>query len=109
MGWTPLYCTCHRGHPEAARLLLKAGASAATCDSDGLNAICTAAKRGYEEVVKVLLDVGRVDPNLIGANKQGVTALHWGAFCGHEKVVKILLDAGADKTIKSKKGKIPFE
>lgn len=53
-----------------------------------------AAKRGYLDAVRLLLEQG-ADPN---AREPGdnTTPLHWAAALGHVHVVRALLDAGAD-------------
>jgi hypothetical protein len=53
-----------------------------------------AAKMGNEEIVKTLLETGKVD--LETRDKDGKTSLFWAAEMGHKGVVKILLEAGAD-------------
>jgi ankyrin repeat protein len=56
-------------------------------------ALYTAALRGHEKVVQMLLDA-RADVNALGGGYS--TALYTAALRGHEKVVQKLLDAGAD-------------
>lgn len=57
------------------------------------NALQAAACRGYEDMVRWLLQVG-ADPNAVG--KHGERALRKAISSGNEKVVQMLIDAGAD-------------
>ena len=63
-------------------------------DSDGKTALIIAAEEGYMNVVKLLLDVDGVDPNI--ADEDGKTALIHAAHEGHAQVVTLLLEKGAD-------------
>jgi ankyrin repeat protein len=56
------------------------------------SALYKASKRGYREVVKLLLDKG-VDVNAQGGHYGN--ALQAASFRGHKQVVKLLLEAGA--------------
>jgi ankyrin repeat protein len=47
-----------------------------------------AAENGYEAVVKLLLETGKVDVNLKDSSRR--TPLSWAAENGHEAVVKLL-------------------
>ena len=53
-------------------------------------ALTWAARKGYQEVVKMLLEQEDVDPNWPGAT-YGPTPLSWAAEGGHEEIVKMLL------------------
>ena len=47
--------------------------------------------RGYEEVVKVLLERGGINPNQADT-RYGRTPLLWATVKGHEEVVRMLLE-----------------
>ena len=60
-------------------------------DSAGSTALTWAASKGYEDIVKILLE--RDDVNLDHAENQcGRTPLSWAAENGHEGIVKMLLE-----------------
>ena len=54
-------------------------------------ALAWAAIKGYEEVVKMLLERKEVNPSQAGT-LYGRTPLAWAARCGHEEIVKMLLE-----------------
>lgn len=56
---------------------------------DSNNLFLWAAKMGHDEIVKVLLDSGRVDPN--STDSLGHTPLHQAVLGGNESVIKQLL------------------
>jgi len=51
-----------------------------------------AAENGHDAVVKLLLDIGKVDPH--AKDRDGRMALHWAAWKGHDAVVHVLLESG---------------
>ena len=62
-------------------------------DCMGSTALTWAAGRGYEEVVKILLEREDINPDQADT-KYGQTPLSWAAENGHERVVKMLLERG---------------
>jgi len=60
-------------------------------DCMGCTALIWAAIKGYEEVVKILLEREDINPNQAGTD-YGRTPLAWAAERGHEGVVRILLE-----------------
>ena len=60
-------------------------------DCMGCTALIWAAIKGYEEVVKILLEREDINPNQAGTY-YGRTPLAWAAERGHEGVVRILLE-----------------
>lgn len=88
-GIEPLAHACSRGHAEAARLLIEAGAdveaAARTC---GRTALHRAAEAGRLEAVQVLLEHGA---SATASNKYGGCPLLAAASRGHQEVVAHLL------------------
>ena len=70
-------------------------------------ALHVAAANGHTEIVKMLLDSGRVLLNEL--NEFGNTPLHYAALNGKADIVNLLLDHKADVNIKNEFGRIPFE
>lgn len=103
---TPLITAAAFGKPEAANLLIDAGADLNAQNTDGSTALHTAAAFGKTEVAKLLIDAGI---GLDIKNKEGSTALHTAAFMGHKEIVAAMLAKGADKTVKNGAGKTAYE
>ena len=78
-------------YPLMGRLLGKIEMSGSFSMRD--TALCRAARRGNESVVKLLLDTGKAEFNSKDI-LSGRTALSWAASEGHERVVKMLLGTG---------------
>ncbi|KAH3462598.1 hypothetical protein KXW89_007969, partial [Aspergillus fumigatus] len=61
----------------------------------------------HKEIVKLLLNTGRVD--LESKDSDGQTPLSWAAENGHEGIVKLLLDTGrVDVESKDSDGRTPL-
>lgn len=103
---TPLITAAAFGKPEAAKLLIDAGAELNYQNDDGSTALHTAVAFGNTEVAKLLIDAG-IGLNI--KNKEGATALHTAAFFGNKEIVEVMLEKGADKTIKNGAGKTAYE
>ncbi|KIJ51971.1 hypothetical protein M422DRAFT_157221 [Sphaerobolus stellatus SS14] len=72
-------------------------------DTDENTPLAVAAIFGKVNVVRVLLDSGRIDVGSINARK--LTPLHEAAIHGHEKVVELLVKTGkVDPDLKDEKG-----
>ena len=91
------------GNVDVARSWLARGANpnAADADSttalaDGTTALMIAAKKGYAEIAKMLLDAD-ANPNL--QSKKGATALMFAAGHGHAEIAKMLLTAGVNPNV----------
>lgn len=59
-------------------------------DGTGNTALLHAATWNRENIVKLLLNLGKININF--QNRNGITALMSAGFCGHENIVKILLE-----------------
>ena len=103
---TPLITAAALGVPEAAKILIDAGADLNYKNMDGSTALQTATVFDQTEVAKILIDAGA---NLNYKNNEGSTVLHTAAFFCRVEIVEALLDKGADTTIKNKSGKTAFE
>ncbi|CAI7613477.1 unnamed protein product [Penicillium bialowiezense] len=82
------------GSEATARLSIQEGGDLGIRDDSGRSLLSRAAYYGHEEVVKALLETGRVD--IESRDIYGRTALFWAAANGHHTVVKLLIEASAD-------------
>lgn len=90
-----------RGHVEAARLLLSAGAALEAKTEYGDTPLHVAVAAENPAMVSLLVEAGaQVDT----VNRSGMTALHWAAFRGANRIARILLDSHADPNTKDKDG-----
>lgn len=102
-----LHTAIYFGHGEAARRLIKAGASLHYLDPlQGWDALFWAVERGREELVTDLLEAGAT-PNTT-TNGSGRTPLHVAAKYGSTAMVSALLARGADKDARDRYGKTPL-
>lgn len=58
---TALYRACRQGHLECVRLLLDRGANAHSKDDGGTSCLAIAKKRGHQDIVKLLEEMGVTD------------------------------------------------
>ncbi len=91
-GYTPLIWAASRGHMEAARLLVEAGAILDIQATDGQTALMRTSDNGHLELVRLLLDAG-ADVNI--ETESGITALELAELKVHSKVAEALKKAGA--------------
>ena len=105
-GFTGLHGGAYLGCPEIIVALLETNKwDVQARDFHGNTAISWAARRGHEEVVRILLERSEVNPNTPDT-EYGRVPLSWAAGSGHEGVVKILLgrnDVSPEKLDKSRK------
>lgn len=106
LGSSPLITCAALNEPEAAKILIKAGADLNKKNNEGSSALITAIVFDHEEVAKLLIESGA---DLSDKNNEGSTPLHTAAFFCRESVVQSLLDKGADKTAKNNSGKTPLQ
>lgn len=98
-GDNALMLASYRGHTQAVRRLLDAGASP---DNDGWTAMHYAAFGGHGEIVTLLIDRG-ADLDAIAPN--GQTPLMLAASAGRLDMVKMLVDADADMDLEDYEGR----
>lgn len=73
---------------------------------DSHNAVPVGASRGFAFVASFI----HVQYLTKHAYMQGEnTAMHWAAMRGHVEIVKFLLQHGADKGVRNKQDKMPFD
>ena len=96
-GHTPLYCVANEcaseTGPKVVRALVRAGADVNACGGvTRATALHMAARRGYVEIARALLDCGAA----IGAtDSKGVTPLQRAVNCRRHAVVELLVERGA--------------
>jgi ankyrin repeat protein len=89
---TGVHIAAYFGLVKTIKGLLKNAYSPDLQDSYGRTALSLAAEGGHEDVVKLLLETGKVD---VGSEDEyDQTPLWWAAMEGHEVVVKLLVDTG---------------
>lgn len=92
-----LLSSVHRGHKNATKMLLEAGADPNVEDGFRTTPLMSAAHRGDAETIKMLVDAG-ADVNAIGSADR--SALFFAVFGGHIDATRALVDAGADVNAK---------
>lgn len=110
---TPLITAAALGEPDAAKILIEAGADINRKNLDGSTPLHVAIVFGKNKVAKLLIDSG-ADVNI--KNFEGSTPLHIAAFFCEVDLVKYLLENGADRGLTNNDGKtalqiveLPFE
>ena len=92
-GRTPLHVAAFARQRDAARALLRAGASTGELDDDRYDAVTIASVADDEETLRTLLAAGAI-AKLVTSRYDG-TALIAAAHLGHDGVVRQLIAAGA--------------
>ena len=92
--------------PRLLRLTLRHGADVRSLDSWRGTGLIRAADRGFDTIVKVLLDT---DIDIDHVNRIGYTALHEAVILGdggpaHQRTVAALVAAGVDQKVKDPRG-----
>ena len=105
-GFTPLHLACFFRHPEAAQVLLAAGADPKAISAHNIAVIHSAAASREASLVKLLLAAGS-DPNV--QQNGGFTALQSAAMHNNVEMVRALLDAGADRSMKNDEGHTAYD
>ncbi|MDD2920661.1 MAG: ankyrin repeat domain-containing protein [Anaerolineales bacterium] len=107
-GFQPLGLACFFGHYEAAKYLIKAGASPNSPSRNALNVtpLYSAAAADHVKIVSLLLD-HNADPNV--REQEGYAPLHAAAQNGNSEILRILLFNGANLNLRSNDGKLPLD
>jgi ankyrin repeat protein len=100
-GFSPLHLACFFRQPEAAHVLLAAGADAKAVSAHRIAVIHSAAASRDAGLVQLVLAAG-ADPNV--KQNGGYTALQSAAMHNNVEMVQALLGAGADPAIKNDEG-----
>jgi len=89
--FSALHCISYFGIPEVTYTLIKMNRwDVNQRDGAGVTPLILAARYGHEEVVRLLLQEKRIQPDLQDTSC-GWTALSWAAGNGHEGVVRLFL------------------
>lgn len=103
-GWKPIHASCFFEFQKLTRWLVNKGADvnigcSAIRDYAPLHILISTDEPPPMELVELLLEVGKANPNL--TNNTGGTALHLAAYWGHMDAVKTLTEKGADLNMKN--------
>jgi ankyrin repeat protein len=102
LGNAVLEWAVNMGYEAVVKLLVGRGdVDINTKDKSGWTPLSRAAERGYEKIVRLLIDGGAA-VNI--KNSKGDTVLHKAALGGHEAVVRMLVGRGAAVDIKNSEG-----
>jgi ankyrin repeat protein len=93
------------GNKKTVRLLLDHGADPFAQQVDGGTVLFCATDQGNLGVVKILLEIGRVNVNTQA--RLGRTALHVAAIMNFEEIWERLIEYGADASIQDNQGLTP--
>lgn len=108
LGYTPLALACARGHLDAARLLLGAGAVASEFfDKAALSILHLAVTSNNASLVDYLIGLPQVAALRNYQDSDGLTALHLAAANGRLEMVNILQKARVNFLLKNNDGHIP--
>ena len=100
-GFTLLHLACFFRQPEAAQMLLAAGADPNAVSTHRISIIHSAAASRDSALVKLILAAG-ADPNV--QQQGGYTALQSAAMHNNVEMIKVLLEAGANRSIRNDEG-----
>ncbi len=99
-GSTALHCACWKGHLEAVRFLVQAGANLQahnTNDHWGTTPLCAAEHANRAEIATLLIEAG-ADVNARDMN--GQTPLHYTGFHKASSAAKVLVQHGGIRVLK---------
>ena len=103
-GWTPLSTAALKGHTNAVKGLIAAGADV-NATSESYTPLHEAASYGRSDVVKALIEAG-ADVDARDGNGRG--PLQFAAQNNYSDTVRILIKAGADVNLKANDGYTPL-
>lgn len=95
-----------KNRPQAARLLMNAGADTNTPDVYGWTPLMRAAYGGRREIVALLIDHGKMKIHTI--NDHGQSALHLAVIGRRQKIAELLLASGANQGLLDFAGRTPL-
>jgi len=94
-GFTPLYAAALNSHLEIVRLLLQNGFVAHNPNVFDLSCLHVAARQGYVEMARFLVEQAKLDIN--GVSAFGATAVDLAEWSDQHEVMKLLQHMGASK------------
>ncbi|KAJ9048125.1 Glycerophosphocholine phosphodiesterase, variant 2 [Entomophthora muscae] len=109
---SPLSLAASLGYPALIKLLMQSGANAFDVNETGETALHTAARNGFEDCVRELLDGAGSEAALLANLKEydyGHTALMLVATEGYNTICSQLLAAGANPSVEDKRGWRAYE
>lgn len=92
------------GDTKSVELLLGAGISANSVDSEGVPVLCRAIAAGHVEIVRLLLDAGC----LVNQRIRDSSALHCCIAYGHDSCLVAIIEAGANVNVGDADGNTPL-
>ena len=97
---------CQNGQKGVVLAFLKRGGiNVNAVDEMGLAPLHYACKKGYRDIVKLLLEQ-EADVSL--CSNESVTPLHMAVISGNKEIIGLLADAGADINATDRQGKTPL-
>ena len=115
-GGTAMLRAVNRGAKDSLEKMMEYPIDVTCEDDDGQGLLHGAARNGYHEIARLLMDdhlpedaspeVKKLDPD--GRDKYGRTPLHHASQRGHAAVASVLLEKGADPSLKDHFDRDPF-
>ncbi|GLD91762.1 hypothetical protein PINS_up000295 [Pythium insidiosum] len=107
-GQTALHLAAQYEEEEAVQMLLRAKAKVDAVDSKKMTALHVAAGKGNFELVKLLVERGNANVNVVDA--KGNTPLHWACICNADDLIDMIdyLTSKGAKPVKNRSGNTPL-